>query len=270
MQRSRPKSSFENFDSAPIQIGTMLRQVPSTRSALTQFHDLGTSQIKATTQLPELFKPLSQKPGEQGIKRAVAIKMSLLSLGQAIAYKGIITTRCRCDFHVHRWDKARETMTKNIRDADVAFIQALAEVLRENDLTEVKVKREYGEDDSLDVRVSRQQPQQVMAAAVAAPVAAAPVAAAPAAAAPAASADPASDPGAVTSPMVGTIYLAAEPGAPAFVSVGTVVAEGDTLLIVEAMKTMNHIPAPRAGKVTRILVDDGSAVEFGSPLVILE
>lgn len=270
MQRSRPKSSFENFDPAPIQIGTMLRQVPSTRSALTQFHDLGTSQIKATTQLPELFKPLSQKPGEQGIKRAVAIKMSLLSLGQAIAYKGIITTRCRCDFHVHRWDKARETMTKNIRDADVAFIQALAEVLRENDLTEVKVKREYGEDDSLDVRVSRQQPQQVMAAAVAAPVAAAPVAAAPAAAAPAASADPASDPGAVTSPMVGTIYLAAEPGAPAFVSVGTVVAEGDTLLIVEAMKTMNHIPAPRAGKVTRILVDDGSAVEFGSPLVILE
>lgn len=160
-------------------------------------------------------------------------------------------------------------MTKNTRDADVAFIQALAEVLRENDLTEVKVKREYGEDDSLDVRVSRQQPQQVMAAAVAAPVAAAPIAAAPAAAS-TASADPASDPGAVTSPMVGTIYLAAEPGAPAFVSVGTVVAEGDTLLIVEAMKTMNHIPAPRAGKVTRILVDDGSAVEFGSPLVILE
>ena len=155
-------------------------------------------------------------------------------------------------------------MTKNTRDADVAFIQALAEVLRENDLTEVKVKREYGEDDSLDVRVSRQQPQQVMAAAVATPVAAAPAAAS------AASADPASDPGAVTSPMVGTIYLAAEPGAPAFVSVGTVVAEGDTLLIVEAMKTMNHIPAPRAGKVTRILVDDGSAVEFGSPLVILE
>ena len=74
-------------------------------------------------------------------------------------------------------------MTKNTRDADVAFIQALAEVLRENDLTEVKVKREYGEDDSLDVRVSRQQPQQVMAAAVAAPVAAAPIAAAPAAAA---------------------------------------------------------------------------------------
>lgn len=161
-------------------------------------------------------------------------------------------------------------MTKNTRDADVAFIQALAEVLRENDLTEVKVKREYGEDDSLDVRVSRQQPQQVVTHA---PVAAAPVAALPAAAAPAAVAaapDPAADPGAVTSPMVGTVYMQTEPGAPAFITVGAIVAEGDTLLIVEAMKTMNHIPAPRAGKVTRILVDDGAAVEFGSPLVILE
>lgn len=197
--------------------------------------------------------------------------MSVLSLGQAIAYKDATTTRYRCHLSKHRWDKAREIMTKKTRDADVVFIQALAEVLRENDLTEVKVKREYGEDDSLDVRVSRKQPQQVMASAVAAPVAAAPIAAASIAPSqPTPVADPATDPGAVTSPMVGTIYLAAEPGAPAFVSVGSVVAEGDTLLIVEAMKTMNHIPAPRAGKVTRILVDDGSAVEFGSPLVIIE
>ena len=75
---------------------------------------------------------------------------------------------------------------------------------------------------------------------------------------------------AITSPMVGTVYLQAEPGAPAFVSVGTQVNEGDTLMIVEAMKTMNHIPAPRAGTVKRILVDDGAAVEFGAPLVILE
>lgn len=156
-------------------------------------------------------------------------------------------------------------MTKSTRDADVAFIQALAEVLHENDLTEVQVKRNYAADDSLNVRVSRQQPQQVVTQMAAAPVAAAPVAAAPAA-----SADPASNPDAVTSPMVGTVYMQAEPGAPAFVSVGTTVAEGDTILIVEAMKTMNHIPAPRAGKVTRILVDDGAAVEFGSPLVILE
>ncbi|MWD28338.1 acetyl-CoA carboxylase, biotin carboxyl carrier protein, partial [Aquicoccus sp. SCR17] len=96
---------------------------------------------------------------------------------------------------------------------------------------------------------------------------------APAAAAPAetgAGDDPASHPGAVTSPMVGTVYMQAEPGAPAFITVGKQVAEGDTLLIVEAMKTMNHIPAPKAGTVKRILVEDGAAVEYGAPLVILE
>ncbi|TNB93184.1 acetyl-CoA carboxylase biotin carboxyl carrier protein, partial [Paracoccus marcusii] len=95
-------------------------------------------------------------------------------------------------------------------------------------------------------------------------------AAATAPASAAASADPASLPGAVTSPMVGTAYLSAEPGAAAFVTVGQTVAEGDTLMIVEAMKTMNHIPAPRAGTVRRILVDDGNPVEFGTPLMIVE
>lgn len=161
-------------------------------------------------------------------------------------------------------------MTKNTHDADVTFIEALAKLLHDNDLTELQVKREYGEDDSLNVRVSRAAP-------VAAPVqvaAPAPAAAAPAAAAPAAAgaddSDPANHPGAVASPMVGTVYMQAEPGAPSFISVGDTVSEGDTLLIVEAMKTMNHIPAPRAGKVTRILVGDGDPVEFGSPLVILE
>ena len=69
--------------------------------------------------------------------------------------------------------------------------------------------------------------------------------------------------------MVGTVYLQAEPGATPFVSVGQQINEGDTLLIIEAMKTMNHIPAPRSGTVKRILVDDGAAVEFGAPLVIL-
>lgn len=165
-------------------------------------------------------------------------------------------------------------MTKNTHDADVAFIRALAELLNENDLTELQVKRDYAEDDSLNVRVSRKPPQQIMAPqqmqAAPAQIAAAAPAAAMAAPAPSESADPASDPGAVVSPMVGTIYMQAEPGAPAFISVGTTVAEGDTLLIVEAMKTMNHIPAPRAGTVKRILVDDGAAVEFGAPLVILE
>ncbi|MCT4553055.1 MAG: acetyl-CoA carboxylase biotin carboxyl carrier protein [Pelagimonas sp.] len=161
----------------------------------------------------------------------------------------------------------------NNHETDVAFIKALAELLRENDLTELQVKREYGEDDSLNVRVSRVQPQAApvqVAVPAAAPVAA-PVAAAPAAApADDMPEDPAAHPGAVTSPMVGTVYMQAEPGSPAFVSVGQTVSEGDTLLIVEAMKTMNHIPAPRAGTVKRILVEDGAPVEYGAPLVILE
>ena len=166
-------------------------------------------------------------------------------------------------------------MTKNTHDADVAFIQALAELLNENDLTELQVKRDYAEDDSLNGRVSRKPPQQIVAPqqAQSAPAQyAAPAPAAPAAAAaPAAdNSDPADHPGAVVSPMVGTVYMQAEPGAPAFISVGTSVSEGDTLLIVEAMKTMNHIPAPRSGTVKRSLVEDGAAFEFGAPLVILE
>jgi acetyl-CoA carboxylase biotin carboxyl carrier protein len=163
-------------------------------------------------------------------------------------------------------------MTKSTHDADVAFIRALAEMLNENDLTELQVKRDYAEDDSLNVRVSRKPAQQVLAAPAAVQVAA-PMAAAPAAAAPMAeegATDPATHPGAVTSPMVGTIYMQAEPGAPAFITVGAAVSEGDTLLIVEAMKTMNHIPAPKSGTVKRILVGDGDAVEFGAPLVIVE
>lgn len=162
---------------------------------------------------------------------------------------------------------------KTSHDSDVSFIKALAELLRDNDLTELEVTREFGEDDSLSVRVSRQTQvvNQVSVPAAAAPVAAAPVAAAaPAAAAPAVNDDPASHPGAVTSPMVGTAYLAAEPGAAPFVTVGSTVKEGETIVIVEAMKTMNQIPAPKAGTVKRILVEDGSPVEFGAPLVIIE
>jgi len=163
-------------------------------------------------------------------------------------------------------------MTKNTHDSDVAFIRALAELLNENDLTELQVKRDYAEDDSLNVRVSRKPPQQVVAAPqqAAQPVMASPAPAAVAAAEAAPAADPSSDPGAVSSPMVGTVYTSPEPGAAAFIAVGKQVSEGDTLLIVEAMKTMNHIPAPRAGTVKRILVEDGAAVEFGAPLVILE
>jgi acetyl-CoA carboxylase biotin carboxyl carrier protein len=161
-------------------------------------------------------------------------------------------------------------MSKNSPDADVAFISALAELLNKNELTEIAVKREYGEDDSLEVRVVK---QAIMVAAAPAPVmAAAPAAApAPAAAAPAAlSEDPSQHPGAVTSPMVGTCYLSPEPGSAPFVTIGATVAEGQTVLIIEAMKTMNHIPAPRAGTVKRILVEDGIPVEYGAPLMIIE
>jgi acetyl-CoA carboxylase biotin carboxyl carrier protein len=156
-------------------------------------------------------------------------------------------------------------MTKS-HESDIAFIRQLAELLRETDLSEIEVEREFGKEDTLKVRVGRHS------APIAAP-APAPVhhvaAAAPALAAPASS-DPAEHPGAVPSPMVGTVYLQPEPGSAPFVKVGDPVAEGQTLLIVEAMKTMNQIPSPRAGTVKRILVEDGTPVEFGAPLMIIE
>ena len=160
-------------------------------------------------------------------------------------------------------------MSKHSTDADIAFIKALAEILNTNELTEISVKRDYAEDDSLDVRVVKQA--NVVTVAQAAPamaMAAAPMAAA--AAAPATNDDPAQHPGALTSPMVGTAYMAAEPGAKPFVAIGDKVTEGQTVLIIEAMKTMNHIPATRAGMIKRILFEDGSPVEFGAPLMIIE
>ncbi len=165
-------------------------------------------------------------------------------------------------------------MTKTPTDRhsdDVAFIEALAGILARNDLTELAVRRTWGEDDSLDVRVARHT-TVAPAAPVVQAVAAAPATAAASAgpvAAPAVE-DPAQHPGAVTSPMVGTAYLAPEPGATPFVSVGATVAEGQTLLIIEAMKTMNQIPSPRAGVVRRILIEDGTPVEYGAPLMIVE
>lgn len=160
-------------------------------------------------------------------------------------------------------------MSKASHEDDVAFIQALAELLNRNDLAEISVKREYGEDDSLNVSLSKfgKQPP----AAAAAPAAPAPVAALAAPAAPAPPIeDPAQHPGAVTSPMVGTAYLQSEPGSAPFVTLGQQVKEGQTVLIIEAMKTMNQIPAPRAGTVKRILIEDGSPVEYGAPLMIIE
>jgi acetyl-CoA carboxylase biotin carboxyl carrier protein len=140
---------------------------------------------------------------------------------------------------------------------DAGAIRELAELLKETGLTEIEI-----EHNGARLRVSKQAGGTVMAAA--------PVATAPAAAAPAAPAKPAGpNPGAVPSPMVGTVYMSPEPGAKPFISVGQTVKEGDTLLIVEAMKTMNPITAPRGGTVTEICVNDASPVEFGQTLCII-
>ncbi len=143
------------------------------------------------------------------------------------------------------------------------LVRRLAKLLDETALTEIEV-----EQDGIRVRVARSvvNAQTVVAAApmqASAPV----IAAVPV---PEGAVDPLKQPGVVTSPMVGTAYRAPEPGAKPFVDIGTQVQAGDTLLIVEAMKTMNQIPAPRAGTVTQILVEDGQPVEFGEPLMILE
>ena len=168
-------------------------------------------------------------------------------------------------------------MTKRSHDDDVEFIKALAELLSDNDLSELQVKRDCPEDGSLNVRVSRVAAAPAMVqvpvpAAAPAPAAAPSAPSAPVPAAPVAeeAGDPASLPGAVTSPMVGTAYLAPEPGAAPFVKVGDTVSEGQTICIVEAMKTMNQIPSPRAGTVKRILVEDGAPVEFGGLLMVVE
>jgi acetyl-CoA carboxylase biotin carboxyl carrier protein len=147
--------------------------------------------------------------------------------------------------------------------SDGALIRELALLLDETSLTEIEIERA-----GLRVRVAR----NVSIAAsvpVAAPVAAAP-APLPATAVAAPAADMAKHPGAVPSPMVGTAYWASEPGAKPFIEVGSKVSVGQTLLIIEAMKTMNQIPSPRAGTVTQILIEDGQPVEFGEPLVIIE
>jgi acetyl-CoA carboxylase biotin carboxyl carrier protein len=147
---------------------------------------------------------------------------------------------------------------------EAELVRQLAELLNENALTEIEVV-----DGERRIVVKRE------AAPAAAPVQApapmpAPAAAAPAPAPAAAEVAPASHPGAVKSPMVGTVYLSAEPGSKPFVSPGDAVKEGDTLLIVEAMKVMNPIAAPRAGTVRQVLVVDGQPVEFDQPLVIVE
>jgi len=143
---------------------------------------------------------------------------------------------------------------------DHQLIRELAELLKNTGLSEIEIEQE-----GLRVRVARNL--TVAATAPAAAVAAAAPAAAPS---PPAAADPAKDPGAVLSPMVGTAYLAPEPGAKPFIDIGDQVRQGQTVLIIEAMKTMNAIPAPRSGVVRAILVDDAQPVEFGEPLLIID
>ncbi|MEM6622391.1 MAG: acetyl-CoA carboxylase biotin carboxyl carrier protein [Pseudomonadota bacterium] len=157
-------------------------------------------------------------------------------------------------------------------DKDVDFIQALADMVNAANLAEIEVERSSGETDLLKVRLTRNAVAPVsVAAPVMAPVAApAHVAPAPAPVAPAEAESGPDLSNAVTSPMVGTVYLAAEPGAANFVSVGDQITEGQTLLIIEAMKTMNQIPSPRAGTVKAVLVGNAEPVEFGEPLVIVE
>lgn len=162
-------------------------------------------------------------------------------------------------------------MTKSSQ-VDQDLIRAIAELLNKENLAEIEIEQE-----DFRVRVTRSYPVEAPAyapapqyyAPPAAPAAPAAVSVVPAAA-PATKEDLAANPGTLTSPMVGTAYRSAEPGKPMFVDVGTKVTEGQTVLIIEAMKTMNQIPAHRSGTVTRVLVEDAQPVEYGEPLVVIE
>jgi acetyl-CoA carboxylase biotin carboxyl carrier protein len=158
--------------------------------------------------------------------------------------------------------RSPQSETKSRPVIDAAAIRELAKLLDETGLSEIEV--EQGDQ---RIRVRRQFGGKNAAAA--GPVVSLPATLASAAAL-AASDDPAKHPGAVTSPMVGVAYVGPEPGARPFVEVGAQVVPGQTLLIVEAMKTMNQIPAPRGGTVIRILIEDGQPVEYGEPLMIIE
>jgi acetyl-CoA carboxylase biotin carboxyl carrier protein len=152
-------------------------------------------------------------------------------------------------------------MTDKKPIVDQTLIRELAALLNETGLTEIEV-----EHDKMRIRVAR----TAAPVAIHAPAPAVVPVAAAIRSEPIPAADPASHAGAVPSPMVGTAFLAPEPGGKPYVEVGDQVREGQTLLIVEAMKTMNQIPAPRSGKVTRIMVEDGQPVEYGEPLMIVE
>lgn len=149
---------------------------------------------------------------------------------------------------------AEDQEKKRLDPTDESLIRGLAALLNETGLTEIELEQQ-----GVRIRLTR---TVVVAASVPSAVAAA--------AAPVIATSNADNPGAVKSPMVGTTYRAPEPGAPNFVEIGTVVKQGQTVLIIEAMKTMNHIPAPKSGTVKAVLVENGQPVEYGEPLMIIE
>ena len=151
-----------------------------------------------------------------------------------------------------------------LSDPDLALIASLAEILNDTGLSEIELDRK-----GTKFRVAKQL-TAVAQVASAHPAPAVHAHAAPLHEVPAAAPKPADHPGTVKSPMVGTVYMAPSPGAANFIEVGSSVKEGQTLLIIEAMKTMNQIHAPRAGKVTAVYVDNGHPVEYGEPLVAIE
>lgn len=181
---------------------------------------------------------------------------------------GILPLSRRLRGNRHKLNSERRLMGKFNIDPDL--VERLAELVQKTDLSEIEIS-----DGDSSIRVVRQvsapapapMPQQVTV-----PVAAAPASAAAPAPAPQSvvEAPPPPPKDAVTSPMVGTVYLRPDPNSPPFISVGDRVSEGDTMLIIEAMKVMNQIRAPRSGTIRQILVDDKDPVEFGQPLLVLD
>ena len=161
-------------------------------------------------------------------------------------------------------DKAEGANENSAGPLDLSIVAALAEIAGQHDLSEVEIEHQ-----GLRVRVARERAAPAMTSFVA-PVSVAAAAAPPASAAQSSAATPAEHPGAVKSPMVGTVYRRASPEAKPFIEVGSVVKAGDKLLLVEAMKVFNEIVAPRAGKIVEIFVEDSTPVEYGQPLLVIE
>ena len=161
-------------------------------------------------------------------------------------------------------------MSNNEIKNDIAFVRELAEIVQDNQFTEIEIEKHSNKEKIIKIKITKAQTSvqsiSKVAEAINLPT---PVKKVVNESIEKVS-DPSNHPGTVSSPMVGTIYIAPEPGGKPFVEIGTNVKKGDTLVIIEAMKTLNQIPSTKEGKVSRILVEDGTPVEFGSPLVIIE